>query len=193
MAISQIGFEDKVGTLTINEDPQDSEDLLEIVYAAMKYFPKGIWGQIEYFGNIKIKHNFQIKLQERVFGVLIFEEIVQKLKKIKNTLRFKGLLLALTHDPLIRINYFFEKGTFRRVVLLIHDYVTKAIGIVSFFQIEGEITKMITAHGLGHNQGLVHHSEPIDLMYAGLLGGEPLKKIGFCKNCKQQLEKRAKL
>lgn len=190
MVIKKVDCEEKIGTLTINEDTENFADLSEIVYAAMKYFPKGIWSEIEYFGNIKIKYNFQIKLEEKVFGALIFEDIIRKLSEMKSLLEFKGLLLALTHDPLIRINYSFEKGIFRRFVSWIHDYVSKTIGVVSFFKIEGEITIMVTAHGLGHNQGLSHHFEPVDLMFVGLLEKKPLKTIGFCESCKQQLEKK---
>lgn len=188
-----MSLEEKINILTINEELLDAEDLLEIVHSAMKYFPKRIWGKVEYFGNLRIKHHFQIKFQGKIFDALVFEEILQKLKEIKTALNFEGFLLALTYDPLIRINYCFEKGAFRRLVLWIHDYVVGTIGMISFFQIEGETMKMVTAHGLGHNQGLKHHFEPIDLMYVGLLGNEPLKKIGFCEECKGKLEKKSKL
>lgn len=193
MVINEISFEEKIGTLTINENAENVANLSEIVYAAIKYFPKGTWSEVEYFGNIKIKHKFQIKLQEKVFGALIFEEMIGKLKEMKNILGFKGLLLALTHDPLIRINYYFEGGRFKRFVSWIHDYVVKTIGVVSFFKIEEETTIMVTAHGLGHNQGLAHHLEPVDLMYVGLLENKPIKKIGFCEDCEQRLEKKVKL
>lgn len=143
-----------------------------------------------YLGGIKIKHNLQIKLGEQIFGALLFEDTLRKVREIKGMMKFESLLLALTHDPIISINYHLEDGVFKRIVNLIHDYVSSSIGIVSFFKIEGEISIMVTAHGLGHSQGLSHHLEPIDLMYVGLLKTKWIKYFGFCDDCKRQLEKK---
>jgi hypothetical protein len=70
---------------------------------------------------------------------------------------------------------------------LVHDYVDERIGVVSLFRINKGSSSKVVAHGLGHNRGLRHHQEPIDLMYSGLLRTPTLRVEGFCKVCLRKL------
>jgi hypothetical protein len=71
----------------------------------------------------------------------------------------------------------------------VHDYVNTEVGVVSLFGIDEEDAVRVSAHGLGHNMGLRHHNEPIDLMYARLLNGKTNKE-GFCDECVDKIEHR---
>ena len=174
--------------LTINEKPRNKEDLLEIIWKAFDYFPEGVWEGINYLGNIKQKHDLKIKSEERVYGAFIFDGLKDMMIEMKNALKSDyDLLLAVTHDPVVAIYYRFELEKIKRIINLIRDYVSKDIGIVSLFEMEEESATKIAAHGLGHNQGLRHHTEPIDLMYARLLNGYPIKRDGFCVECQRKL------
>jgi hypothetical protein len=50
----------------------------------------------------------------------------------------------------------------RRIVNLVRDYVASDVGMISLFGSDEESAVWISAHGLGHSRGLVHHTEPID-------------------------------
>lgn len=181
-------------TLTINEDLKNKEDLVEIVWRAMKYFPQGIWeGEgIEYLGNVILKHDLKIELNKKTYGGFLLKDLIKKLREMKKRFKSEKLLLALTHDPVILIYYQFDERY--RIVRKggpVHDFVLEEMGIVSFFEIEEESGIKVTAHGLGHNQGLVHHAEPIDLMYGSLLNEiKSIKKDGFCKTCQEKLKEK---
>ncbi|NIR87662.1 hypothetical protein GWO13_08935 [Candidatus Bathyarchaeota archaeon] len=175
--------------LTINEKPKNKENLLEIIYQAFCYFPQGIWQGIKYQGNINVKHDLKIKSKEKIYGAFIFNSLMVRIREKKNTLNSQGLLLAVTHDPVIAIYHRFESDRFKKIVNLIRDYVIKDVGMVSLFEVKKEAATKISAHGLGHNKGLKHHAEPIDLMYARLLDGYPIKKEGFCNKCQRKLKK----
>ncbi len=179
--------------LTINEEPRDKEGLIELLWEAIEYFPKGIWGDIRYLGNIDVDHDVMIKLKAKFYRAFIFDSIMRRIRGMKKLLKSDALLLALMHDPVIAIYPKFERGRFRRVVNLVHDYISKDVGIVSLFKLEEESTVKVTAHGLGHSQGLRHHQEPIDLMYARLLNGNLIIRDGFCDRCQQELRTRSKL
>jgi hypothetical protein len=178
--------------LTINEEPKGKEDLMELLWEAIEYFPEGIWGDIRYLGNIDLGHDVMIKLKTKFYKAFVFESIMRRIAGMKKLLKSEALLLALMRDPVIAIYPKFERGKFRRVVSLVHDYVSKDVGIVSLFKLEEETAVKVAAHGLGHSQGLRHHQEPIDLMYARLLNGN-LMRDGFCDGCQRELRMRSKL
>ncbi len=174
--------------VTINEDEEAKETILEIVWKSFDYFPKGVWESVEYVGNINIEHDLKIRLSEKVYGAFIFDHLVRKIKVMKALLEDANLLLALTHDPVVSIYHRFELARLKRIMNLIHDYVSEDVGIVSFFKLRDKDMAKVTAHGLGHNQGLRHHLRPIDLMYVRLLTGSLIKQEGFCTKCQRKLK-----
>jgi len=176
--------------LTINDQPSNKEDLIEIMWRAFRYFPEGLWTGVNYVGNVNVKHDLEIESNEEAHGAFIFSRLVSKVRRMKNSLRIEDLLLAVTHDPVIIMYHRFEVKKFKRIVDLVHDYVSDDVGILSLFDKDEEVATKITAHGLGHNQGLTHHAEPIDLMYVRLLKGDPIKIDGFCIECQQKLKKK---
>ena len=176
--------------LTINEELKNKEDLIEIMWKAFNYFPEGIWKGVNYLGNINVKHDLTIKSKEEVHGAFIFSNLMRKTREMKNMLKGEDLLLAVTHDPVIATYHRFELERFKRIINLVYDYVSNDVGMISFFETEEKATVKITAHGLGHNQGLSHHAEPIDLMYLRLLSGYPIKIDGFCAECQRKLRNR---
>mgnify|MGYP001074941428 CR=1 FL=1 len=172
--------------LTINEELKSKEDVMEIVMEAFDYFPEGIWEGIKYLGNVNVKHDLKVKSKEKVYGAFIFNNLIDKIREMKNMLKRDDLLLAVTHDPVIAVYHRFELEKFNRIINLVHDYVSTDLGIVSLFEIEEEAATRIAAHGLGHNRGLRHHAKPIDLMYAELLE-YPIRRDGFCDECQRKL------
>lgn len=176
--------------LTINEELKNKEDLIEIMWKAFNYFPEGIWKGVNYLGNINVKHDLKIKSKEEVHGAFIFSNLMRKTREMKNMLKGEDLLLAVTHDPVIVTYHRFELERFKRIINLVYDYVSNDVGMISFFETEEKATAKIAAHGLGHNQGLSHHAEPIDLMYLRLLNGYPIKIDGFCAECQRKLRNR---
>jgi hypothetical protein len=79
--------------------------------------------------------------------------------------------------------YDFREDRFSRIVNLVRDYVASDVGMVSIYGSDEESAVRISAHGLGHNRGLLHHPDPIGLMYVGLTDGSPLTRDGFCDDC----------
>ena len=176
--------------MTINEEAENNDDVMEIVWKAFDYFPEGVWEGIKYVGNVKVKHDLKIKIKEKVYGAFIFNHLITKIKEIRGLLESENLVLALTHDPVITVYHRLEEEGFKRIVNLVRDYVSRDAGLVSLFETEEETATKIAAHGLGHNQGLEHHAKPVDLMYARLLNGNPIERDGFCIECKRKLRKR---
>ncbi|MBS7607517.1 hypothetical protein KEJ14_06760 [Candidatus Bathyarchaeota archaeon] len=169
--------------LTINEGEKRHEEIMEIVWRALKYFPKGLWEEVNYLGNANIKHDVKIKIRESIYGAFIFNNLIGKIKRIRSALGIKNLLLAVTSDPIIAVYHRFDARRLSQVANLIYDYVSWDTGVVSLFRIEDERASKIIAHGLGHNRGLRHHAEPIDIMYEGLLEYKSIRKDGFCNDC----------
>lgn len=174
--------------LTINEERKSNEDLVEIMWKAFTYFPEGLWKGVNCVGNLTIKHDLDIRTNEEAHGAFIFSHLVRRVRRMKSNLGAKDLLLAVTHDPVIIMYHRFEISKFRRIVDLVYDYMSDEVGILSLFAKDEEVGIKIAAHGMGHNQGLSHHTEPIDLMYVGLLRGEPLRIEGFCHDCQRKLK-----
>lgn len=172
---------------TINEELRNREDLLEIIWKAFDYFPKGVWEGINYLGNVKAKCDLKIKFGDKVYEAFVFNNLMAKIRKIKKALKTCDLLLVLTHDPVIAIYHRLELGRLARTINVIRDFVSKDVGVVSLFELNEKVSIKVTAHGLGHNQGLEHHVEPVDLMYVSLLDGCPIRRDGFCNRCQRKL------
>ena len=66
------------------------------------------------------------------------------------------------------------------------------VGFASLFQLNERSSNRLVAHGLGHNRGLQHHVEPIDLMHSELLSSSTLQVDGFCEACLRKLRKTKK-
>ena len=174
---------------TINEEPEFRENSLAIVSEAFCYFPEGMWHGINYLGNMNLKHDLKIKSEEKTYKAFIFSSLMIRIRKKKDKLKNQNLLLAVTCDPVIAVYRRLESGMFKEVINLIRDYVSHEVGIISLFKIEERTAPKIAAHGLGHNKGLRHHAEPVDLMYARLLDGHPIKRDGFCNRCRRKLKR----
>jgi len=182
-------FMQSLDMLTINEELRNSEDLAEIMWKAFNYFPRDVWEGVNFVGNISVKCDLKIRSKREVCGAFVFSRLLRKVKDVKNTLRTEDLLLAVTHDPVIVMYHRFEVDGFKRMVNIVHDYVSNDVGMISLYEADEDTGAKIAAHGLGHNQGLTHHVEPVDLMYGGLLHGRPIEIDGFCSKCKRKLKK----
>ena len=176
-----------IDVLTINEGPRGVEGLLDIVEKAGEYFPRGSWEEIEYLGNLSVERDVRIASNKKLYDALIFEKVVKKIRGVRGALKARELLLGVTRDPVVDIRFRFEAGTIRRSANLVHDYVTSDIGVVSLFKIDEDAGEKLTAHGLGHSRGLSHHSDPIDLMYIGLLRNPEVREP-FCRECVDRLK-----
>jgi len=186
--IDAIRYVRLIDVLTINEETKNEDEVLEIVKQASKYFPKGIWEGVEYLGNLDMEHDLKITSNKKVCGAFIFEKVVSKIRKLKGKFKTFKLLLGITSDPIVSIYYRFEFGTYYRMVNLVHDYVSEDIGVVSLFEIKDDSASNLVAHGLGHNKGLKHHINPIDVMYIDLLNHPMLSKKPFCIECTSKLK-----
>ncbi|MFP3952449.1 MAG: hypothetical protein ACLFVP_09965 [Candidatus Bathyarchaeia archaeon] len=181
---------ESLDVLTLNEEKSDREKVIQIVWEAIDYFPTELWITVNYLGNITLKPHLEIRLNEFIHKAFIVNKLMMELRRIKQRNKSTNLLLVLTHDPIIITYYHLQEDGFNRIVKLVRDYVTGSAGMVSLFMIDEKTGKKITAHGLGHHQGLEHHLQPLDLMYVRLLNGTPIEEKGFCDNCQKKLEKR---
>ena len=176
-----------INVLTINEQVEDERDLVKIIEDAKDYFPTKTWDVVRYLGKLSLEHDFKIAINEESTGAFLFERLVERIEKIKTSDKLMNLLLGITPDPIVASYYFFDGSNFKKARYLVHDYVTEKVGVVSLFKVEDEASSKVVAHGLGHNRGLRHHAEPIDLMYSGLLKSLNLRVDGFCKICVRKL------
>ena len=175
--------------LTINEEFRNRENLVEMMWKAFSYFPRGIWEGVNFVGNMSVKCDLKVRSKQDAFGAFIFSHLLRKIKEMKNILKTEDLLLAMTHDPVIVVYHRFEVDRFKRTINIVHDYVSNDVGIISLYETDEDAAAKVAAHGLGHNQGLTHHVEPVDLMYVGLLHGRSIEIDGFCNECKRKLKK----
>jgi len=178
-----------VDVLTINAEPEDRQDIVKIAEDARSYFPAETWDDIRYLGKLSLEYDIKIMANGKSFEAFLFEKLTKRIKTIKNMYKLFNLLLAVTLDPVIAVYYLFDGKNFRKVQYLVHDYVAKTFGIISFFQVSEESSTKVVAHGLGHSQGLRHHLEPSDLMHPQLLRTPTLQVEGFCKACLHKLTK----
>ena len=178
--------------LTINEETSKLEDLVELMWKALAYFPSGIWTGVNYMGNVNLGSDLEIELKEELHKTFVFPQILKRIRKVKKKLMIQNFMFAVTHNPVVMLHYRFHIDTFKRRVSLIHDYAAADVGLLSLFKNVGNDGVKIAAHGLGHSQGLDHHGEPVDLMYVGLLTGTPIKMNKFCHECLRELKARKK-
>ncbi|MGD2201281.1 MAG: hypothetical protein PVJ38_06610 [Candidatus Bathyarchaeota archaeon] len=151
--------------MTVNEGHRDWEELVEIIWGALDYFQEGIWEEVKFLGNVSLEHDMEVSSNEGVHGAFNLGNLMNKLRMLKTSMRAEELLLALTQDPVILVYHRFVTDGFRRIINLVQDYVAENVGLVSLFKIDKETSIKVTAHGLGHNQGLTHHLDPVGLMY----------------------------
>jgi len=178
-----------ISVLTINREPENEQELVKIVEKARNYFPIKTWDDILYLGKLNLEHDLNIATNGKSLGALLLERLIKRIERIKDSDRLMSLLLGITPDPVVAAYHFFDGKNFRRTLYLVHDYVTNKVGVVSFFQLNEETSRRVVAHGLGHNRGLRHHVEPIDLMYSELLRSHMLQVEGFCRVCLRTLTK----
>jgi predicted Zn-dependent protease len=178
----------KLDMITINEESGTNEDLSEILCKAFEYFPDGYWNGVSYLGNVVIKHDLRLKSGMKTYGAFAFKTLLRRVREAANARKECELLLAVTHTPIVAIYYEIQLSRLKRVVNLIRDYVSSNLGIVSFFDMKEPREVEVAAHGLGHSQGLMHHSQPVDIMYFRLLNGNV--EEAFCRACRDKLRKR---
>ena len=178
--------------LTINEETNTLEDLVELMWKALAYFPSGIWTGVNYMGNVNFGCDLEVELREELYKAFVFPQILKRIRKIKKKFMTQNFVFAVTHNPVVMLHYGFHIDTFKRRVSLVHDYAAADVGLLSLFKKGGNEGIKIAAHGLGHSQGLEHHNEPVDLMYVGLLTGEPIKMNKFCHESLRELKARKK-
>jgi len=178
-----------INVLTINREPESERDLLKIVEKTRRYFPTEAWDDVMYLGKLSLEHDFEIATSGESVGALLLERLIEKIEKIRDSDRRMNLLLGITLDPVVAVYCFFDGKNFKKTLYLVHDYVTEKVGVVSFFRLNEEYSRKVVAHGLGHNRGLRHHMEPIDIMYSELLRIPILQVEGFCRVCLRTLIK----
>jgi len=178
-----------INVLSINGEAENERDLIKTVRDAIRYFPKEAWDDIRYIGKIRLEHDIRLATCERSFGAFLFEKLVERVGKMKGSDEVMNLLLGITLDPIAAMYYCFDGTNFKRSLYFIHDYVGVKVGVVSFFRVKEESSGKVVAHGLGHNKGLHHHTEPIDLIYSELLRFPRLQVEGFCEACMHKLKK----
>ena len=178
-----------ITVLTISGKTEDKEDVVEIVEDASGYFPTDTWDDIIYIGKISLEHDFKVATGRESYGAFLFQKLIRRIRKVRDSNRLISLLLGITADPIVAVHHFFDRTNFKRALYLVHDYVDEKAGVVSLFQVEEETSSKLVAHGLGHNRGLSHHIEPIDLMYSELLKSPILQVDGFCEVCLRKLAK----
>lgn len=178
-----------ISVLTINGEQEDEKDLAKIVEDASSYFPTETWDDIGYIGKLSLEHDFKVETSRESYGAFLFQKLIKRVKRIRESNRLMSLLLGITADPVVAVYHFFDRTSFKRALYLVHDYVDERVGVVSLFQVKKESSSKLVAHGLGHNRGLRHHAEPIDLMYSELLNSPTLQVDGFCEVCLRKLTK----
>jgi len=181
-----------INVLLINGKPENERDAIKIVEDASNYFPAETWDDVEYVAKLILEHDVTIATGEESCGAFLFEKLTKRIRRIKHSNRLMNLLLGITLDPIVAVYYFFDGRHFKRTLHLVHDYLDERIGVVSLFRVNEESSSKVVAHGLGHNRGLRHHQEPIDLMYSEMLRTPTLQVEGFCQVCLRKLTENQK-
>ncbi|UCD96371.1 MAG: hypothetical protein JSV35_07770 [Candidatus Bathyarchaeota archaeon] len=177
-----------IGVLAINpETKEQPHDFTKTVQVATSYFPSETWDGIEYLGEINARCDVRILVGKSVHEAFLFRRLVEKVNVFRKRSNWINVLLGITVKPVIATHWCFDGIRFKRVSYFVVDYVAKSVGIVSFYQVEGEFPTKVVAHGLGHSKGLRHHTEPLDVMYSDLLRASTLYVEGFCHTCKTEI------
>lgn len=178
-----------ISVLTISGEQENDKDMVKIVEFARGYFPTQTWEDIGYAGKLSFEHDFKVVTSRESYGAFHFQKIIGKIRRVRDSKKLESLLLGITADPMVAMYHFFDRTNFKRALYLVHDYVDEKVGVVSLFQVNAGSSSRLVAHGLGHNRGLFHHVEPIDLMYSELLSSSILQVDGFCEVCLRKLTK----
>lgn len=176
-----------IDVLTINEEPRNEQDLVKIAEDAVRYFPAGTWDDVRYLGKLSLDHDVKVATSEECLGAFLYEKLIQRIRRIGDSYRETNFLLGITSDPVVAMYCFLDGKHLKRTAYLVHDYMIETVGVVSFFHVKEDSVSKVVAHGLGHSKGLLHHTEPIDLMHSELLEASKLKVEGFCKPCSCKL------
>jgi predicted Zn-dependent protease len=177
-----------IGVLAINpETKEQPHDFTKTVQLATRFFPSETWDNIEYLGEIDASCDVRILVGKTVREAFLFRRLVEKVNMFRKRSKWFNVLLGITAGPIVATHWCFDGIRFKRVSYLVVDYVAKSVGIVSFYQVEGEFPAKVVAHGLGHSRGLRHHTEPVDVMYSDLLRASMLHVEGFCEACKREI------
>jgi len=67
-----LGLMQSLDVLTINEGFRSEGDLVEIVWRAFDYFPRGVWEGVNFVGNVSVRCDLEIKSGEGFMGLLFF-------------------------------------------------------------------------------------------------------------------------
>lgn len=178
-----------IAVLTVSGKPENEKDMVKIVEDASSYFPTDTWDDIKYIGKLRLEHDFKVATSRESYGAFLYQKLINRIRRIRDSKTLTSLVLGITADPIVAMYHFFDRTNFKRTLYLIHDYVDAKVGVVSLFQVNQESSSKLAAHGLGHNRGLRHHTEPIDLMYSKLLNSSTLQVDGFCEVCLRKLTK----
>ncbi len=178
-----------ISVLTISGEQENDKDMVKIVEVASGYFPTQTWEDIGYVGKLSFEHDFKVVTGRESYGAFLFQKLISKIRRVRDSKKLTSLLLGITADPMVAMYHFFDRTNFKRALYLVHDYVDEKVGVVSLFQVNEGSSSRLVAHGLGHNRGLCHHVEPIDLMYSELLSSSTLQVDGFCEVCLCKLTK----
>jgi predicted Zn-dependent protease len=171
--------------LTINYQPSSKEEIVELVYKALDYFPSELWNFVIYKGVVKIPYDIKVSIDDNEYEAFVYNKLLRKLREIKKEFSSKNRLLAITLSPILMIRYYIDEGKIKQSILLVHDWIVNDIGFASLFEVKENVSKKLIAHSLGHFYDLLHHFQPIDLMTPELKEIE--KANSFCKNCKEKL------
>jgi predicted Zn-dependent protease len=170
--------------LTINYEPYSKEEIVELIYKALDYFPNEVWNFVIYKGVAKIPYDVKVNINDHNYDAFIYNKLLRKLREIKEGIS-KNKLLAITLNPILIVSYHIDKGKLKQSTMLVRDWVVNDIGFASLFEVKENVSKKLIAHSLGHFYDLSHHFQPIDLMTPELKEIE--KTNSFCKNCKEKL------
>ena len=182
-----------ISVLTINKEPESEQDLVKIAEGAIRYFHTGTSNDVMYLGKLSLDHDVKVATSQECLGAFLFKTLIRRIRRLRDSYRATNFWLGMTPDPVVDMYCFLEGTHLKRASYLVHDYMTEAVGIASLFRVNEGFSSKIVAHGLGHSRGLLHHADPIDLMYSELLDASKLKVEGFCKLCSCKLTRTKKL
>jgi hypothetical protein len=117
--------------MTINEEEKNSEELMEVMWKVIKYFPEGIWEGVKFLGNVNVEHDLEVNYKENVYGAFTFNNLLSRIRQMRNLLKKDDFLLALIFDPIIVTYHRLISDSLKRMVDLVRDHVSKDVGMIS--------------------------------------------------------------